>query len=149
MARAVDDARKRNDASSPDMKHKGPQNPERSFGLSVGTVLLLIAAYNYWRGAITVAQITAVVGILLVGFGYVQPRLLYWPSAAWWKLALVLGYINARVILTIIFITVLVPIGFAWRVIGRDPLARRRSSWQGWSPHPVRYRDRKHYEKMY
>ncbi len=38
------------------MPPKGPKNPERSFGLSVGTVLLLIAAYALWRGRITLAE---------------------------------------------------------------------------------------------
>jgi hypothetical protein len=36
-----------------------------------------------------------------------------------------------------------------WRLTGRDPLARRRDKWPGWSPYPERYRNRKHYEQMY
>jgi hypothetical protein len=128
---------------------KGPANPERSFGLSVGTVLLLVGAYYFWRGSTTLASALSAIGAFLVVCGYLQPRLLKWPSAAWWKLALVLGYINARVILTVIFVTVLVPIGLVWRLIGRDPLTRRRAVWPGWAPHPPRYRDPKHYERMY
>lgn len=131
------------------MKHRGPANPERSFGISVGGVLLLFAAYSVWRGSLTTAQVTAGIGAVLLTCGYLRPQWLKWPSAAWWKLALVLGYINARVILTIIFTLVLVPIGLLWRLIGRDPLMRRRSSWHGWSPYPARYRDPKHFERMY
>jgi hypothetical protein len=131
------------------MKHKGPAHPERSFGLSVGAVLLLIAAYNAWRGSITLAEGLAALGAVLLILGYARPQLLKWPSAVWWKLALVLGYVNARVLLTVIFAVVLVPIGLLWRVIGRDPLARRRAQWAGWASHPARYRDRKHYERMY
>jgi hypothetical protein len=44
---------------------------------------------------------------------------------------------------------VLVPIALIWRLTGKDPLARRRDKWPGWSPSPARYRDRKHYERMY
>ena len=131
------------------MKHRGPANPERSFGISVGAVLLLFAAYSVWRGSMTTAQVAGAVGAVLMICGYIQPRLLKWPSAVWWKLALVLGYINARVLLTVIFAVVLVPIGLVWRLIGRDPLGRRRASWRGWSAHPARYRDPKHYERMY
>jgi hypothetical protein len=131
------------------MKHRGPANPERSFGISVGGVLLLLAAYNAWRGSMTTAQVLAGVGAVLLTGGYLRPQWLKWPSAAWWKLALVLGYINARVLLAVIFAAVMVPIGLVWRLIGRDPLARRRASWSGWSPHPPRYRDPKHYERMY
>ena len=43
----------------------------------------------------------------------------------------------------------LVPIGFIWRLTGKDPLARRRRTAPGWSPYPNRYRDRRHYLRMY
>jgi hypothetical protein len=128
---------------------KGPANPERAFGISVGTVLVLVAAYLFWRGRLPAAQVLFGVGAVLVLLGYLQPRWLKYPSAAWWKFAMVLGYVNARVILTLIFSLVLVPLGVVWRLIGRDPLARRRASWPGWSPYPPRYRDRTHYTRMF
>lgn len=128
---------------------KGPANPERSFGISVGTVMILVAAYLFWRGRLPVAQAVLGIGTVLVLLGYLQPRWLKYPSAAWWKLAMVLGYVNARIILTLIFSLVLVPLGLVWRLIGRDPLARRRASWAGWSPYPPRYRDRTHYTRMF
>ncbi len=131
------------------MRRRGPVNPERSFGVSVGTVLLLIAAFMLWRGRLTGAQWLGGTGAVLVAFGYFRPRLLEWPSAVWWKLAMVLGYVNARIILTVIFTVVLVPLGVIWRLIGRDPLGRRRATWPGWSPYPTRYRDRAHYTRMY
>ena len=131
------------------MKMKLPPNPERAFGRSVGTVLLLIAIFLWWRERMTAAQILAVLGAVLVTFGQFAPRLLKWPSAWWWKFAMVLGYVNARIILTVIFALVLVPLGTIWRVIGRDPLARRRASWPGWSPYPERYRDRNHFSRMF
>jgi hypothetical protein len=128
---------------------KGPKNPERSFGLSVGTVLLLIAAALVWRDRITTAEVVGGIGAVLVVFGYLQPRLLKWPSKAWWTLAMALGYVNARVILSIAYFLVLTPIGLIWRVIGRDPMARRRSAWRGWMPYPARYGDRSHFTRMY
>ena len=131
------------------MAHKGPKNPERSFGLSVGTVLLLIAAYAFWRGRMTLAQGFGAVGFLLVALGYLRPSLLYYPSKAWWRFAIALGYVNARVILTIAFLIVLTPISFIWRLIGRDPLQRRREGWRGWTPYPDRYRSPQHFTKMY
>lgn len=129
--------------------NKGPKNPERSFGLSVGTVLILIAAFLVWRGRMTAAPIAGSIGAVLVALGYLQPRLLRWPSAVWWKIAMVLGYVNTRVILSIAFFLVLTPIGVIWRLIGRDPLVRKRSSWAGWTAHPERYRDRSHFTRMY
>jgi len=129
--------------------HKGPANPERSFGLSVGTVLLAVAGYLLWRGRVVGAEVTGGIGAVLVLGGLVAPRLLKWPSALWWKLTFALGYVNARVILSILFVIVLTPIGLIWRAIGRDPLARRRTSWPGWTAYPSRYADRSHFTRMY
>lgn len=131
------------------MKSKGPANPEKSFGVSVGAVLILIAAVLIWRGRLTTAEIAGGIGAVLLVLGLVQPRLLKWPSAIWWKFALVLGYINARIIMTLIFIIVLSPLGLLWRVIGKDPLAKKRRNWPGWSPYPLRYRNPDHFTRMY
>ena len=131
---------------------KKPQRPdfkERSFGISVGGVLLLIAAFLAWRGRVTAAEVTGGIGAVLVVLGLTKPMLLKWPSAVWWKFAMVLGYVNARVILTIAFLVVLTPIGLLWRIIGRDPLRRRKHNFEGWSAYPARYSDRNHFTRMY
>ena len=121
---------------------KGPANPERSFGLSVGGVLLLVAAMAIWRGRFSTAVVAGGVGLVLVTLGRLQPALLRWPSKVWWRFAMLLGYVNARIILTLAFALVLVPIGLIWRLIGRDPLGKRRSDWAAGRRHPERYRDR-------
>lgn len=131
------------------MTHKGPANPEKSFGISVGIVLLLVAGFLVWRERYAVAQVVGGVGAMLLLLGLVQPRLLKWPSAVWWRFASVLGYVNARVILTVIFTIVFTPLGLLWRLIGNDPLARKRRNWPGWSPYPARYRKPDHYTRMY
>ena len=131
------------------MTHKAPPNPERSFGISVGLVLCAIAALLAWRGRIARAEAVGAIGGVLLLFGLVHPPLLKWPSAAWWRLARALGYVNARVLLTVLFVLVLVPLALVWRLTGHDPLVRKRSIWPGWSPYPARYRDRRHYSRMY
>jgi len=131
------------------MTHKGPANPEKSFGISVGIVLLLIAAFLVWRERQTTAQVVGGIGAVLLLLGLVQPRLLKWPSAVWWRFAMILGYVNARIILTVIFTIVFSPLGLLWRLIGNDPLARKRRNWPGWSPYPARYRKPDHFTRMY
>lgn len=131
---------------------KKPQQPhfkERSFGISVGAVLLLIAVFLLWRGRITGAAIAGGTGAVLLLFGLTYPPILYYPSKAWWAMAAVLGYVNARIILTLAFLLVLTPIGLLWRALGRDPLTRKRRNFPGWSPYPARYRDRNHFTRMY
>lgn len=130
-------------------KHQRPDFKERSFGVSVGGFLLFVAAVLWWRERIDTAAILAGIGAVLVVLGLTAPKLLYYPSAAWWKFALVLGHVNARVILTVAFLVMLTPLSLIWRLIGRDPLAIKKQHWPGWSPYPARYRDKDHFTRMY
>jgi hypothetical protein len=130
-------------------KKQAPHFKERSFGVSVGAVLLLISAALVWRGRILTAEIMAPIGAVLLILGLTKPWLLKYPSAAWWKLAMVLGYVNSRIILTVAFAIILTPLGLLWRLTGRDPLATRRRNWPGWSPYPPRYRNADHFTRMY
>jgi hypothetical protein len=130
-------------------REKKVANPERSFGVSVGIVLCLIAAALWWRGRFTRSEVVGAIGALLLVAGLAYPPLLKYPSALWWRFSRTLGHVNARVLLTILFSLVLVPLSMFWRLTGKDPLARRRQKWTGWSTYPSRYRDKKHFERMY
>ncbi len=130
-------------------KKKGPKNPERSFGVSVGGLLCVIAALLWWRGRLVRAEVVGSIGAVLLVLGTVAPPLLKWPSAAWWRFSRALGHVNARVLLTLAYALVLTPIGLIWRVTGRDPLLRGRRAFPGWQAYPPRYRDPKHYDRMF
>jgi putative exporter of polyketide antibiotics len=122
---------------------------ERSFGFSVGGVLCAIAAALFWRGRPLRAEAIGAIGVALVVVGAVAPAALKWPRVWWWRVARRVGDFNARVILTVMFAAVFVPVGLIWRVTGKDPLARRRTTGSGWLPYPSRYRDRQHFSRMY
>jgi hypothetical protein len=129
--------------------HRGPKNPERSFGVSVGGAMCAFAAVAAWRHHVYPAAITGITGVPLLTFGLTTPRLLAWPSKWWWRLVHVLGYVNSRILLTVMFSAIIVPLNAFWRLTGKDPLARRKESDNGWTPYPARYRDRRHYSRMY
>jgi hypothetical protein len=128
---------------------KNTSNPERSFGVSVGVMLSVIALVLLWRGRIERAGIVGAIGALLLVCGLVYAPLLKWPSSWWWRFARALGNVNARVLLTLLFSVVFVPLSLVWRLTGKDPLGRRRDRWPGWSPYPASHRDRMHYTRMY
>ena len=128
---------------------KGPKNPERSFGVSVGAVLCVLAGILLWRHRVLRAEVLGGIGGVLLVLGLVAPALLKWPSKYWWKFSLAFGRVMARFWLTLLFAVVLTPVSLVWRLIGRDPLARRRDKWPGWSAYPARYRDPKHYSRMF
>jgi hypothetical protein len=121
---------------------------DRSFGLSVGAVLLAIAGLLLWRHHPARAAVAASFGGLLMVAGAVAPAALKWPRIWWWRVTLAIGGFNARVLLTIIFAVLFVPLGLFWRLTGKDPLVRRRGA-AGWMPYPARYRDPHHYQRMF
>jgi hypothetical protein len=126
-----------------------PRNPERSFGVSVGVVLCAIAALLVWRDHLVRAGLIGGIGVFLLGAGLACPWTLKYPSAIWWRFSRALGRFNAGVLLALMFGLVFVPISIVWRLTGKDPLARRRDRWSGWSTYPARYRDRHHYTRMF
>jgi Saxitoxin biosynthesis operon protein SxtJ len=122
---------------------------EKEFGLLVGGVFALLGLWWIYRGKfLYAAYIFTIVGLALIFFGLVAPRVLVTPRKAWMKLAEAMAFVSSRIILGLIFFLVLTPIGLIKRAMGWDPLHRRAASGESfWSPYPAR--DRSHYEKMY
>lgn len=121
---------------------------DRSFGLSVGAISLAIGVVNWWRGHDRTALVLSVAGALLLLGGLLAPALLSGVHRLWWKLAGVLGWINSRILLTILFLGVFTPVGMVLRLLRRDALRfeRRDSSWE---PYSTRRQDARHYQRLF
>ena len=127
--------------------HK-PAPSERSFGLSVGTALIVLGAIALWRHRDTVGTIMVTVGAVLLVFGLIAPKLLRVPNRVWWRFAQTLGFINARIILSVFFFVVLTPVGIVMRATGRNPL-RTRDQRSNWGSYPAGHADAKHFEHLF
>ena len=121
---------------------------ERSFGLTFTAVGLLLGAWLFWRGRGEAAALAGSLAVGLLAVTLTRPLWLALPSQAWFVLAHALGWFNSRVLLLVMFFIVLAPVGAVRRLFGADPLRRRRGS-ASWLPYPPRYRDRKHYERLF
>lgn len=100
----------------------------RSFGVTVGIVCLLITLLIAWRGNWAIGwlpSLLAAIGSALVFGGLFVPLVLKPLHVAWMTLALVLGYVMTRVLLTAVFYLVVTPTGLVIRLLGKDPLQRR------------------------
>lgn len=98
----------------------------KSFGYVVGIALVLAAgAVLLFNGSTPVTLGLATAGVLLVAFGITAPRVLGPVHLAWMALAVLLGYVMTRVILTLVFYLLVTPIGLLMRLSGRDPMRRR------------------------
>ena len=120
----------------------------RSFGLTVGGVLAVLAALSVWRGHPARAEVLGVIAALLIVTALIRPASLVGLAAGWSKVGHALGWFNSRVLLTVMFVLVLWPIGFVSRVFGSDPLERRKRGSM-WTAYPDRFRDPKHFERLF
>ena len=126
--------------------HRGPT--ERSFGFSVGAVCLAIGGWLWWRGSGSRALGLLGIGGLLVACAVVAPRVLRGPNRVWMRVAGVLGWLNARILLTVFFAVVLTPVGLLMRLFGRNPLKGEHGD-SNWRPYSIRRRDPRHYENQF
>ncbi len=101
----------------------------RKFGVVVGGVFGTVALIVLWRrgwdpGVLPLAL--GVPGVGLVVGGLLIPERLVRVYLIWMGLALVMGAIMTRVILTLVYVLMVTPIGLALRVFGKDLLDLRR-----------------------
>jgi hypothetical protein len=96
---------------------------DRSFGLTVGGILVVIAAArSYFHGLGWVQYGLAAIGVVLILLGLVAPQSLTSLHRAWDKLGLILFRVVNPVVLALIYGIVMVPVGLLMRLTGRDPL---------------------------
>ena len=89
------------------------------FPLLIGWLIPALTGHGFREWTLWVGFIGLIIGLT-------SPRLLYYPYNFWMKLGLILGWVNSRIILCLVYTIVLIPIAFVMRLIGYDPLRRRR-----------------------
>ena len=95
----------------------------RQFGWMVGIVLISIGFWQLYRQIHSTARIVlwSLGGCLLVS-GLFFPKILSPIYKLWMSLAGILGWINTRILLGLIFYLLFTPIGLIMRVLQRDVL---------------------------
>lgn len=94
----------------------------RIFGLIMAGGLGSLAVLRYlWTGKPSWWLIG--IGLVFLLAALAAPAWLASVRRTWMKLAVVLGYVNARILLTVVFIGVVTPIALLLRVLGRRPFA--------------------------
>jgi len=66
------------------------------------------------------------ISIPFLFLGIFKPHSLFYPYKFWMKMGHVLGWINSRIILSLVFILVLLPIAFIMKLFSYDPLRRKK-----------------------
>jgi small-conductance mechanosensitive channel len=91
----------------------------RNFGITVGIVLILIAGLLFWKQKDSFLYF-GILGALLISAALVKPLILKPLNKAWMTLAILMGWIMTRVILTILFFIVLTPTAFIAKLFRKD-----------------------------
>jgi len=122
----------------------------RKFGLTVGTVLLLIGIALYLFDKTSFIYFGGI-GIILILFGLALPNVLRPINKIWMILAIILGWFMSRVILIILFYLVITPIGFLSKIFRSDPLSRKWDSSVSsyWEEREKRVSDKIDYERQF
>jgi hypothetical protein len=96
----------------------------RKFGVLVGVAFMIIGVWPIvWRGD-SVRFWALGVGIVLAAAGLAVPGVLAPLFKVWMKIGHILGWINTRIILSIIFFGILTPMGLVMRAFGWDAMRR-------------------------
>lgn len=96
----------------------------RNFGLVMASAFGIVAGITWWGGR-AAAPWLVTVAILFLATGLARPRWLAPLERAWMRLALALGFVTNRVILTITFALMITPVGVIRRLLRRDSLGLR------------------------
>lgn len=96
----------------------------RNFGLIVGGIFAAIAVWPaIFRGGDVRVWMVGLAAAL-IGPALVAPRVLAPAHRAWMALGNVLGWINTRIVLGLIFYGLITPMGLVFRLTGRDSMRR-------------------------
>lgn len=96
----------------------------RKFGITMAIAFGVITALILWKHKHSILP-TSIISALFLILGLIAPKLLKPVYIIWMKFAFILGWINTRIILIILFYLIFTPIGLVMRLFGADLLDRK------------------------
>ena len=134
-----------------EFKHIKETNKDlRKFGLTVGGVLAALAAVLFYFERPS-AIYFAIIGGFLILAGIIYPKILKLLNKVWMSLAIVLGFIMSRVILTVLFYLVLTPISFLAKLVGKKFMVLKydKSAKTYWEKRTIIQKKQIDYERQF
>lgn len=110
------------------MKNHISEKILREFGLLIGFVFPILIGwilpglrghpFKLW---------TLWIGFPSLILAILRPGILLYPYRSWMKLGIILGWLNSRIVLGLVFLIVLQPIALIMRLFGHDPLRTKKT----------------------
>lgn len=129
---------------------KGDKKELKKFGLTFAVVFIILGSLFWWRGknyyfyCFIFSSVFLITSLLL-------PLLLKPIYKLWMTLALVLGYVMTRVILSVLFYFILTPVGLIARLLGNQFLDLKidKSKESYWNYRKTKPFNKHDYEKQF
>lgn len=99
----------------------------RQFGFLVGGVFAVIGLWPVVFRSESPRWWAMILGSLLIVLGAIAPQSLKQAHSGWMRVGHILGSINTRIILGIIYYLLITPMGLVMRLMGKDPMHRALS----------------------
>jgi hypothetical protein len=116
----------------------------------VAATLAILAAWNHYKAHAATALVLGVVAVILAGAGLFAPRMAAMFHSAWMRLAEVLGFVNTRILLALMYWLVITPWGWIIKLCRHDALLRRSSPKDTyWVPRNNSRQDRDRFEQAF
>ncbi len=122
----------------------------RRSALLVASVLAALAAWYFYSDRESVALVLAGTSATLAAIAGLSASASLAFHRAWMGLAHVLGWVNSRILLSLVFYCIVTPIALLQRLIGRDALRRRRAPSESyWIPRKTEGQARGQFERLF
>src|SRR4051812_2036094 len=122
----------------------------RKTALVVAAVLTAAAALFWYRGRMTSSLVSIAIAIVLALIGIFVPPVAKAFHIVWYRIAFALGWVNSRILLTIIYYLIFVPYGVISRMAGRDPLNIRSEAGDSyWHKREKTRQTREQFERLF
>jgi len=131
-------------------KPKYTEKELRDFGLIMAGMLILMFGFVLpWIFSYSMPYWPFIAAIAFAVTALVRPVLLGPVNSVWLKISDVLGWINTRLVMGVMFFLLIAPIGLIMRLFGKDTLGNKLSEEQTSYRIITKVRDKKHLEKPF
>ena len=97
----------------------------RSFGLITGAIVLVLFGIAPWLISGKLHKLPFKIAFVLWLPSLFFPAVLEPVYRAWMKFGHIMGWINTRIILALMFYLIIAPTGLIMKVLGKDPMRRK------------------------
>ena len=130
-------------------KIKATKKDFKSFGITIGLILFLIGLFLFYKDADFFLYIFFL-GLIFTFLGIIAPSILKPIYKIWMVFAVIIGWIMTRLILSILFYTIISGIGILTRIIGKDFLSLKLKDQESyWNDRENEYELNQDYEKQF